>query len=201
LSEDVAQGYQFDYPEISGVSVDLLLITHEHVDHWGAEKIDRAETIIRSTAGRFDSALGEVVAVASDHDKFAGTVRGFNTIFVFSLDGARICHLGDFGQELLRPEQRAAIGEVDVLFVPVGGDPTINPEAAASLVESLGPSVVFPMHYRTKAINWLEPPDAFLDAVDGSVLHVQGAEVTIDELLENREPRSVVMFEPPFQSS
>lgn len=51
--------------------------------------------------------------------------------------GLYICHLGDFGQPALCPEQRQAIGEVDILFVPVGGGPTIGGVAAADLVRSL----------------------------------------------------------------
>ena len=43
-----------------------------------------------------------------------------------TLDGVRVAHFGDFGQAALRPEQRAAIGEVDLLFMPVGGGPTIG---------------------------------------------------------------------------
>ena len=98
-------------------------------------------------------------------------MRGPNTIFRFALDGvARSAHLGDFGQPALRAEQRAAIGEVDVLFVPVGDGPTIGGEPAVALVRSLAPRLVVPMHYRTAAVNFLEPPDAFLAAL--------GAEVT-----------------------
>ena len=69
-----------------------------------------------------------------------------------------MCHLGDLGQAALRPEQRAAIGEVDVLFVPVGDGPTIGGAAAADLVRSLAPRLVVPMHFRTPAVNFLEPP-------------------------------------------
>jgi L-ascorbate metabolism protein UlaG (beta-lactamase superfamily) len=44
--------------------------------------------------------------------------RGPNTIFVFSLDGVRVVHVGDFGQSKLRDEQTEAIGTVDLLFIP-----------------------------------------------------------------------------------
>ena len=97
---------QFDYPPIEADGVDLLLVTHEHVDHNGVEAIGGEPAILRSTAGRLESPLGEVVGVASEHDDAAGTERGPNTIFVFELDGLRVAHFGDFGQAELRPSRR-----------------------------------------------------------------------------------------------
>jgi L-ascorbate metabolism protein UlaG (beta-lactamase superfamily) len=164
-----ARGIVFEYPAIEPVDADLLLITHEHADHSAAELATGSPTVIRSTAGTFDSPLGEVAAAASEHADVAGTTRGPNTIFRFSLDGLRACHLGDLGQPALRPEQVAAIGEVDVLFVPSGGGPTVGGGAAAEVVRPLGPRLVVPMHYRTPAIGFLDPPDAFLDALGAPV--------------------------------
>ena len=94
--------------------------------------------------------MGEVVGIASEHDDVAGTKRGANTIFRFSLDGLSFAHLGDFGQPALRPEQRAALGAVDVLFMPVGGGPTIGGEAAAALVREVAPRLVIPMRLRAR---------------------------------------------------
>ena len=160
-----ARGITFDYPAPDGVSADLLLVTHEHADHNGVESIGGDPAVLRSTAGRLESPFGEVVAIASEHDEAAGTQRGPNTIFVFSLDGLRIAHFGDFGQRSLRDEQAAAIGEVDLVFLPVGAGPTIGAQHAATIVERLGPRWVVPMHYRTPRISFLEPADAFLEAM------------------------------------
>jgi L-ascorbate metabolism protein UlaG (beta-lactamase superfamily) len=160
LSRD--RGIQWDYPAIAGVEPDLLLVTHEHLDHNGVEAIDGEPHTLRSTAGTLESPLGEVKAIASEHDDAAGTERGPNTIFVFTLDGVRVCHMGDFGQNGLREEQAAVIGEVDLLFVPVGGGPTLGAEQAALVVERLKPRWVVPMHYRTPRIGFLETADEFL---------------------------------------
>jgi Beta-lactamase superfamily domain len=94
----------------------------------------------------------------------AGTARGPNTIYVFSLDGRRIAHLGDLGQRDLRPEQRAAIG------------------------------LRRPMHYRTPAIDFLEPPDAFLALFD-DVGRLEGPGWTVPA---ERPPATlVVVLQPP----
>jgi L-ascorbate metabolism protein UlaG (beta-lactamase superfamily) len=192
-----ARGLEFNYPAIEDVSADLLLVTHEHVDHNGVEAIAGAPAVIRSTAGRFDSPAGEVVAIASEHDAAAGTERGPNTIFCFAVEGLVCCHLGDFGQPALRPEQRDAIGAVDVLFVPVGGGPTIGGEPAAELVRSIAPRLVVPMHYRTPAINFLEPPDAFLAALAARVTHLPESGADVDDLLGTAVDPHVVLFAPP----
>ena len=157
------RGMQWDYPAIEDVSADLLLVTHEHFDHNAVDVIGGEPAILRSTAGKLESPLGEVVAVASEHDEAAGTERGPNTIFVFELDGIRTAHFGDFGQRTLRDEQAEAIGSVDLLFLPVGAGPTIGPEQAELIIERLSPRWVVPMHYRTPKIGFLDPVDPFLE--------------------------------------
>src|SRR5207248_1086253 len=102
-----SRGIEFGYPAIAGVMADLVLVTHEHPDHNGTEVVGGDPFVLRSTAGRLESPVGEIVAVASEHDPSAGTERGPNTIFSFELSGVRVCHFGDFGQSSLRPEQAA----------------------------------------------------------------------------------------------
>ncbi len=161
MSALAGRGMQFEYPAIDVGKVDLLLVTHEHLDHNGVEGIAGDPTILRSTAGRLESPIGEVLAIASEHDEEAGTQRGPNTIFVFELDGVRVAHFGDFGQTELRTEQAAAIGQVDLAFLPVGGGPTIGAAQAAAIVKRLGPRWIVPMHYRTPRIGFLETEEEF----------------------------------------
>jgi L-ascorbate metabolism protein UlaG (beta-lactamase superfamily) len=191
------RGLQFDYPPIKDVEAHLLLVTHEHRDHNAVEVIGGSPQILRSTAGTFESPLGEVIGVASEHDDAAGTKRGPNTIFCFTLDGLRVCHFGDFGQAELRAEQQRAIGEVDVLFLPVGGGPTVGREAAAAIVRALRPRLVIPMHYRTEAVNFLEPPDAFLDAVGAGVENLATNELNVEEYLGTAAEPTVALLAVP----
>jgi L-ascorbate metabolism protein UlaG (beta-lactamase superfamily) len=192
-----SRGLEFGYPPIDGVTADLLLVTHEHRDHNAVEVIGGDPVVLRSTAGTLPSPVGEVIAVASEHDDAAGTKRGPNTIVCFTLDGVRFSHFGDFGQSALRPEQHEAIGEVDVLLLPVGDGPTVGGERAAAVVRALRPRLVVPHHYRTDAINFLDPPDAFLDALGARVERLDGPELVVDQYLGTAEQPTVALLDYP----
>ncbi len=189
------RGIQFEYPPIANVEADLLLVTHEHMDHNGVEAIGGEPLILRSTAGRLESPIGEVVAVASEHDEQAGTVRGPNTIFAFELDGLRVCHFGDFGQSALRAEQAEAIGAVDLLILPVGGGPTLGAKGAVEIVERLAPRWVVPMHYRTPRIGFLETAEEFL-GLCANVRRLDGPAFETAELPSGEGPLAVVPAAP-----
>ena len=192
-------GWSWPHPLIEGVEADLLLVTHDHLDHNGLEMIG-GEPLVLTKAGAHESPLGEVVGIASEHDAVAGTQRGPNTIFRFVLDGLAVAHFGDFGQSALRPEQREALGEVDVLLLPVGGGPTIAPDAAAALVREVRPLLVVPMHYRTpNGLEFLEPPDAFLEALGARVEQLEASEADVEPLLGSRAEPVVALLAPPLR--
>jgi L-ascorbate metabolism protein UlaG (beta-lactamase superfamily) len=189
---------RFEYPPISDVRADLLLVTHEHRDHNAIEVVGGEPVVIRSQAGTFSSPAGEVVGVASEHDELAGTQRGANVLFVIELDGLRVAHLGDLGQLELRPEQVGALGKVDLLILPVGGGPTIGTEQATQIVGLLEPRWVIPMHYRTEAIDFLEPADAFLARFE-QVLKLPGSELDSRQLPDGEGSPTVVIPAPPLR--
>jgi L-ascorbate metabolism protein UlaG (beta-lactamase superfamily) len=157
---------RWEYPPITDVSADVLLITHEHPDHNAVELIKGAPHIVRSLSGTFDTPAGAVVGVAGEHDMAAGTERGHVSMFVLELDGLRLVHLSDLGQNQLRPEQVAGIGRPDVLFVPVGGGSTLGAIQAKAVARQVDAGCVVPMHYRTALIDFLEPVDEFLTLFD-----------------------------------
>jgi L-ascorbate metabolism protein UlaG (beta-lactamase superfamily) len=97
----------------------------------------------------------------------------------------------------LRTEQQQAIGAVDVLFLPVGGGPTVGGESAAAIVGALRPRLIVPMHYRTNAVNFLEPPDAFLAALGARVETLAANELDAEQFLGTAEQPTVVLLAVP----
>lgn len=188
-------GVKFEYPPIEIDGVDLVLITHEHMDHNGIEAIGGEPMVLRSTVGRLESPIGEVLGISSEHDGAAGTERGPNTIFLFTLGSYRIVHFGDFGQTELRPEQRAAIGDVDLAFLPVGGGQTIGGAQAAAIAKELAPRWVVPMHYQTHRTGFLESEEEFL-ALMPVVERLDAPRFDTDELPTGAEPIAIVPAAP-----
>ena len=64
------------------------------------------------------------------------------------LEEVKLCHLGDLGAPELDAEILEKIGQVDVLFVPSGGEDVLDPAEAAKVVNLLEPKIVIPMHYQ-----------------------------------------------------
>ena len=99
---------------------------------------------------------------------------------------------GDLGQPALRPEQLAALGKVDLLFVPVGGLATIDAQPARAIAEQVEAKLVVPMHHRTERIDFLEPLDAFEALFDD----VRRADAPLLDLHDANGPALVVPAVP-----
>ncbi|MCX6789974.1 MAG: MBL fold metallo-hydrolase, partial [Candidatus Kaiserbacteria bacterium] len=70
-----------------------------------------------------------------------------NTIFAVDLEDMTLVHLGALSDTELSKEAREGIGEIDVLFVPVGGDGVLTPAKAHELAVALEPKIIIPMHW------------------------------------------------------
>ena len=188
---------KFEHPPIEVDGVDLLLVTHEHIDHNAVEVIPGEPETLRATAGKHSTdAVGEVLGVASEHDEVAGTERGPNTIFVFELDGLRVAHFGDFGQRQLREEQAAAIGAVDLLILPVGGGPTIGAAQAGAIVSRLDARWVVPMHYRNERADFLPETEEEFVAQMPQAARFEGSAFDTADLPAEGGPIAVVPAAP-----
>lgn len=108
---------------------------------------------ILDTPGECDVSSILVTAIPADED---GTV-----MFRIDAEGLSLAHLG-LARKPLTEKQREVLGNVDVLFVPVGGAPSYDAEAAIKIVNDLEPRVVIPMFFQSDNDPKVAPVDKFL---------------------------------------
>ena len=133
-------------------AADIVMVSHDHFDHNAVSTVAGKHEVVRG--GGTKNAKGvEFKGIAAYHDDSEGSQRGDNTVFCFSVDGVKLCHLGDLGHRL-SSEQVAEIGDVGVLLVPVGGFFTIDAKVAGQVCDDLKPRVVIPMHYKTPKLDF-----------------------------------------------
>jgi L-ascorbate metabolism protein UlaG (beta-lactamase superfamily) len=160
ITDPYEVGGGINYSPISE-SADIVTVSHEHGDHNNVSAVQGKPQIIKGSGTK--SAKGiEFNGIATYHDKSQGKERGANTVFCFIIDGIKLCHLGDLGH-LLSQEQITSIGNVDIVFIPVGGLFTIDASEATHVCEQLLPKVIIPMHFKTpKCAYPINGVDSFL---------------------------------------
>jgi len=75
-----------------------------------------------------------------------GTQRHGNSIFIFEMANLCIAHLGHL-HHTLNQQQLDEIGRVDVVFVPVDGNMTLDLEGMVEVLHALKAPLMIPMHY------------------------------------------------------
>ena len=156
---------------------DIVLVSHDHADHNYVQGLKGKPQIVKGVGSHKVKSL-ELKGIAAYHDGQKGSERGQNTIFCFTVDGVRICHLGDLGHVLTEQEAKQ-VGPVDVLLIPVGGVYTIDPSQATQTAQKLGPKIIIPMHYKTAHCGFPLAPVGDFTAGKAGVKTVKGSEVEI----------------------
>jgi len=141
------------YPPVKE-SADIVTISHGHFDHNHTALIPGKFEVIKESGLKSIKDVG-IKGVSAWHDDSGGRERGNNIVYCLNVDGIRMCHLGDLGHGLTI-EQKREIGEVDVLFVPIGGIFTLDIAAASMVCEDLKPKIAIPMHYKTDRCAFLQ---------------------------------------------
>ncbi len=141
-------------------SADILCLSNSHPNHSNRAVVEGSPPILRGP-GEYEIKGVFVTGVWSFADDKQGKARGRNTIFLFHLGDLVVCHLGALGHTLTS-KQVEAIGDVDVLLVPVGGGSTLTPTRASEVISQVEPKIVVPMHYSTgRETVQLGPLEAF----------------------------------------
>jgi len=178
--------------KLAKVSADVVTVSHQHPDH-NYLKIVTGTTVhpqpfVIDAPGEYEIGGAFIDGITSFHDNSKGGKRGKNIIFNYELEGITLCHLGDLGHEL-DSSQIDEIDDVDILFIPVGGNVTIDAETALKVVNQIEPKIIIPMHYKTAQTNIeIQPVAEFLKLMGvENLTPVDKLNISVDQLPVDRQ--------------
>lgn len=144
------------------IEPDVVVESHQHHDHNAHEQFKNDYVLVRKPIQKEIYGF-RLKGYATFHDEVRGESRGPNIIFhITTPDGFTVVHCGDLGH-MPEEELLEKLRGVDVLLIPIGGVYTIDSSTAMAITESIAPSYVVPMHYKTKALKFdLDGVESFI---------------------------------------
>lgn len=170
------------YPYIQKYDLkpDIITFSHSHNNEIIRDCIINNSKVIHDTT-YFENEYFIIQGFNSYKDNFSGFRRGENIIYLFEIDGFRICHLGSLGH-LLDDELISNLTDLDFLFIPIGGHFCLDGLFAAQLVAKIKPKYIIPMSFKTSLeYFYLDGPLKFLSALK-NIIHYDTNTIYTDEL-------------------
>ncbi len=172
-------------PNVEG---DIILVSHDHYDHNSVKSVEKSDSKIIKDERKRNISNIIIKGFKTYHDEKFGENRGENIIYKFIINDISFCHLGDLGH-IIDDEVYNKLGNVDILFTPIGGNFTIDHKNAWSVVNLIKPKIVIPMHYKIGGLSLpIDGPEKFLESGSLKILKV-GNEIDFEkeDLPENPE--------------
>jgi len=164
-------------PNVTG---DIILVSHDHYDHNSVKSVEKEKSKVITDSRKRTISEIEIKGIDSFHDESKGSKRGSNIIFRFVIDGIKFCHLGDLGHEL-DEETVEKIGDIDILFIPVGGTFTLDSKKSWKVINKIKPKIAIPMHYKIGGLSLpIADIEPFLNKAKHKIIHV-GNEIDIEK--------------------
>ena len=90
------------------------------------------------------------------------------SVFLIESEDIRILNLTHIKDFNLSDDDLEALGDIDVLILPVGGNTVMSASAASKVVNAVEPKVVIPSHYKmSDLILDLDPVEKFIKEMGG----------------------------------
>lgn len=163
---------------------DVVLVSMNHEDFNGVEQMsfgDREPFVIQGP-GEYEVKGVTVRGFASESEY--GGERGINTIYSITLEGMNLLFLGALGSATLPQAAKQELDNIDILFVPVGGDGVLDHADAYKLAVQLEPSIVIPMHYTPDTLKkFLKEAGESIEPIDKLTVKRKDLEGKEDEIV------------------
>lgn len=139
---------------------DVALISLNHPDFNGVDNVifGNKDPFVVKTPGEYE--LGTVTVRGFGVKTQYQNEEKYNTIYQVRMEEMNLLFLGALGATDIDPKILSDLGDIDILFLPIGGGDVLEVPDAAKLAVKLEAKVVLPMNYSKEAL------EAFLKEMD-----------------------------------
>lgn len=138
--------------QVSKFGADIVLSSLNHPDFNGIDtaSLGEKQPFAITLPGEYE-VKGVAVRGFGSESGYGGKKR-INTIYSVRLEGTNLCFLGALGAGALPAAAAQELDDIDILFVPIGGNGTLGHGEAEALTVQLEPKAVVPMGYDEKSL-------------------------------------------------
>lgn len=119
----------------------------------------------------------------------------FVSVFLIESEDIRILNLTHIKEFNMKEDEVEALGDIDILILPVGGNTVLSASTAAKVVNEIEPKIVIPCHYKMSGLILdLDSPEKFVKEMGGKKEEMEKLSVKKKDLQE--EGMKVIILEP-----
>jgi L-ascorbate metabolism protein UlaG (beta-lactamase superfamily) len=117
------------------------------------------------------------------------------TIFLLESEDIRVLNLTHIHDWNIKEDELEALGEIDILILPVGGNSVFSASVATKIVNEISPKIVIPTHYKMpELILDLDSKEKFIKEMGGKSESLDKLTVKKKDL--QTEGTKVIVLEP-----
>ncbi|PIR85904.1 hypothetical protein COU14_01930 [Candidatus Kaiserbacteria bacterium CG10_big_fil_rev_8_21_14_0_10_44_10] len=131
---------------------DAAFISMKHPDFNGRDQVVHGSKQAFVVDGPGEYEIGEVTAHGFGVQTIYDGKPHFNTIYQVQLEGINMVFLGALNSPEIDPKILGELGDIDILFTPIGGGDVLEVPQASKLGVKLEARLIIPMHYDKQSL-------------------------------------------------
>lgn len=137
---------QSELPSVK-FGADVAFISLNHPNFNGVDQAAHGSKEPYVIRGPGEYEVGSVTARGFGVKTVYEKVERYNTIYQVKLEDINMVFLGALGNAEIDPKILGSFGDIDILFVPIGGGDVLDVPQASKLAVKLEAKLIIPMHY------------------------------------------------------
>lgn len=170
-------------------AADILILSQKNTALYSAVSGISGEYFEITDPGEYDVKGVTVTGIPLKQD------GKYVTIFLLESEDIRVLNLTHIQDWNIKEDELEALGEIDILILPVGGNTVLSASQAAKIVNEVSPKIVIPTHYKMpELILDLDNKEKFIKEMGGKSESLDKLTVKKKDL--QTEGTKVIVLEP-----